>query len=271
MMLNLGLGLVRLLAVTLLFTAAASAQDGEAEGEDLVFARPGFYGGVGITAAFPSNWSRDFDSDLDKQTSALATDIAQDNLDPSNPPRVVVVPLSFSLDSDLEDTLLGANWVAGYRAGERVAFEIEGEWLIDSNRSNLDVTGSVGSHTAKVSKIGTLTANVRMFLPFDWRVQPYVVFGAGVQHSSLEFDIVTSGVTTTDDDTGTIVVPADFVMHSTRTELTGAIRLGGGIDAYATRNIVVQLNTTYVLPFEELGSIMTTDYIAVGGRLIYRF
>ena len=266
MMLNSGLGLVPLLAVTLLFTAAASAQ----EGEDLVFARPGFYGGVGITAAIPSNWSRDFDSDMDKQTSALATDIAQDNLDRIDN-TLDVVPLSFSLDSDLEDTLLGGNWVVGYRAGERVAFEIEGEWLIDSNRSNLDVTGSVGSHNAKVSKIGTFTANVRMFLPFDWRVQPYVVFGAGVQHSELEFDIVTSGVTTTDDDTGTIVVPADFVMHSTRTQLTGAIRLGGGIDAYATRNIVVQLNTTYVLPFEELGSIMTSDYIAVGGRLIYRF
>jgi opacity protein-like surface antigen len=266
MMLNLGLGLVRLLAVTLLFTAAASAQDGE----DLVFARPGFYGGVGLTTAFPSNWSRDFDSDLDKQTSALATDIAQDNLDQIDS-TLDVVPLSFSLDSDLEDTLLGANWVVGYRAGERVAFEIEGEWLIDSNRSNLDVTGSVGFQTAKVSKVGTLTANVRMFLPFDWRVQPYVVFGAGVQHSQLEFDIVTSGVTTTDDRTGAIVVPADVVMHSTRSKLTGAIRLGGGIDAYATRNIVVQLNTTYVLPFEEVGSIMTTDYIAIGVRLIYRF
>ena len=132
MMLNLGLGLVRLLAVTLLFTAAASAQDGEAESEDLVFARPGFYGGVGITAAFPSNWSRDFDSDLDKATSALATDIAQDNLDQIDS-NLDVVPLSFSLDSDLEDTLLGGNWVVGYRAGERVAFEIEGEWLIDSN------------------------------------------------------------------------------------------------------------------------------------------
>jgi hypothetical protein len=173
--------------------------------------------------------------------------------------------------ADLEDGLLGVNGVIGYRAGERVAFEVEAEWLADSNKSDLDVAGSTGSHTVEIGEIWTLTANVRMFLPTDWRIQPSVIFGLGLQHSKLDVDLVTEGLETTDN-LGTFDdLDADFELDRSRTKLTGAIRVGGGIDFYATPNIVGQLNATYVLPFNDVGSVMTTDYVSVVWRLIYRF
>lgn len=265
-MLNRGSRCVALLVATLGVSAAAAAEE-EIEPDGPVFARSGFYAGAGGTTAFPVGWDSDFDNDLNEDASAFANQTAESNFGSSN-----IVPLELTVDdADLEDALLGVNGVIGYRVGERVAFEIEGEWLVDSNKTDLDVTGSTGSHTAEIEEIWTLTANVRMFLPFDWRVQPSVLFGLGLQHSELDVRIATSGLTTTDEPTETIIIPADFRARESRTKLTGAIRVGGGIDAYATRNIVAQLNASYVLPFDEVASVMTTDYVSVVWRVIYRF
>ena len=66
-------------------------------------------------------------------------------------------------------------------------------------------------------------------------------------------------------------MPADFATRESRTKLTGVVRLGAGIDVYATSNFVAQLGTTYVMPFDEVASILTADYISLSWRLIYRF
>jgi hypothetical protein len=46
-------------------------------------------------------------------------------------------------------------------------------------------------------------------------------------------------------------------------------RLGGGLDVYLTRNIVISVDTTYVIPvsddFDEL------DYFSVGWGVMFRF
>jgi hypothetical protein len=68
----------------------------------------------------------------------------------------------------------------------------------------------------------------------------------------------------------TIVVPADFRYKKTSTSLDGALRVGGGIDIYATRNIVSEINATYVVPFSDVGFV-NTDYVSVQWRLVYRF
>jgi len=47
-----------------------------------------------------------------------------------------------------------------------------------------------------------------------------------------------------------------------------AMRFGGGIDLYATANVVVSLEADYVLPFGNLNSL---DYISIGWGLQYRF
>ena len=254
----------------------ASAVMEEDEGNESVFVRKGFYLGVGGTAAFPHNWNSDFDGELNDAASDLANANAQFILDPSEPPRNEIVPLSLTVNgADLEDAQFGINVVFGYRAGALVAFEVEGEWLIGSNKTDLDVSDSTGSHTAEVDKVWTITANVKAYPPFTgWlqpfaRFQPFAKVGLGIQNSELDRDIATSGLTTTNLDE-TIVVPADFRIKETETKLTGALRVGGGIDIYATRNIVSELNATYVVPFSEVGFI-TTDYVSVQLRLVYRF
>jgi len=47
-----------------------------------------------------------------------------------------------------------------------------------------------------------------------------------------------------------------------------AMRFGGGIDLYATKNIVVTLETDYVKPF---GNLDAFDYVSVGWGVQYRF
>ena len=65
-------------------------------------------------------------------------------------------------------------------------------------------------------------------------------------------------------------MPSDFAFQATNTSVDGVVRVGAGIDIYATSNIVSEFNFAYVLPFTELRS-MKTDYVAIQWRLIYRF
>lgn len=254
----------------------ASAVMEEDEGDESVFVRKGFYLGVGGTAGFPNNWNSDFDGELNDKATDLANQNAQAYLDAPGPPGGTAVPLSLTVDgADLEDAQFGINGVFGYRAGALVAFEVEGEWLITSNETDLDVSGSTGSHNAEVDEIWTITANVKVYPPFvGWlrhleRFQPFAKVGLGAQNSKLDIDIESSGLTTTNT-AGTVVVPADFTMKDTETNLDGALRVGGGIDIYATRNIVSEINATYVLPFSDTG-FLKMDYVSVQWRLVYRF
>ncbi|MEE8492224.1 MAG: hypothetical protein V3S60_11320 [Acidimicrobiia bacterium] len=264
-----------LLIASFALAAGASAQEKEGQADASDFARPGFYVGVGGTYVFPNGWNSDLNDDLNEQATELANQRATDELALIAPGDII--PLDVRVDgADLEDGLLGINGVIGYRYADLVAFEVEGEWLIDSSKSNLDIDGSTGSHTAKVEDIWTLTTNVKVY-PFTGRLQPFAVIGLGLQHSKLDIDVVTSDLTTTEDPPPTNpptppvhTVSADFRIKSSDTKLDGVVRLGGGIDIYATPNIVAAFSATYVAPFAEVGS-MTTDYVAVGWRILYRF
>ena len=46
------------------------------------------------------------------------------------------------------------------------------------------------------------------------------------------------------------------------------MRFGGGIDLYATKNVVVTVGADYVLPFDDLKDL---DYISIGWGIEYRF
>jgi hypothetical protein len=273
---NLARCTVALLIASFALAHGASAVMEEDEGDASEFVRTGFYLGAGGTAAFPHHWNSDFDGHLNGKATDLANENAQGNLDAIDPPGDTIIPLPVTVDgADLEDAQFGVNGVIGYRAGAMVAFEVEGEWLISSNKTDLDVNDSTGSDTAEVDKVWTITANVKLYPPFTgWlqpfaRFQPFAKVGLGLQNSKLDRDIATSGLTTTNLPE-TIVVSADFRYKKTSTSLDGALRVGGGIDIYATRNIVSELNATYVVPFSEVGFI-TTDYVSVQWRLVYRF
>jgi len=266
---------------------AASAEMGDRESE---FVRTGFYLGAGGTAAFGENWNSDFDGSFDEEASDLANENAQDALDSIPPASDKIIPLSVTVNgADLEGAQFGVNGVVGYRAGALVAFELEGEWLLSTDESDLDVDSveeselggstilesSTGSHTAEIDDLWTITANVKVYPPFiGWlrplaRFQPFAKVGLGIQHAKFVSEIETSGLTTTDN-AETIIVPADFSIRSTETHIDGALRVGGGIDIYATRNIVSEINASYVLPFTAVGPVKT-DYVSVQWRLVYRF
>jgi opacity protein-like surface antigen len=285
---NLARCTVALLIASFASAHGASALMEEDEGDASEFVRTGFYLGAGGTAAFPHHWNSDFDGHLNGEATDLANQNAQGNLDailnapvPPLPPQRII-PLSVTVDgADLEDAQFGVNGVIGYRAGALVAFEVEGEWLISSNKTDLDVNDSTGSDTAEVDKVWTITANVKVYPPFTgWlqpfaRFQPFAKVGLGIQNSELDVDIATSGLTTTNQQPEPnppplIVVPADFRIKENKTNLEAALRVGGGIDIYATRNIVSEINATYVVPFSDVGFV-NTDYVSVQWRLVYRF
>ena len=94
---NRNLGRVALVA-TLLLAATASADEEEGEVEVLVYARPGFYVGVGGSYGSPVGWDSDFDNDpLEEEASDLANQNAMDDLESRNPPpNSVIVPVAVS-------------------------------------------------------------------------------------------------------------------------------------------------------------------------------
>jgi opacity protein-like surface antigen len=269
---------VLLVAILSIFVVVAGASAQEEAVQAIDYARPGPYVGVGGTGAFPDGWDSDFDNDLNEKASERANQAAESDLSaqlPIGANRPDIIPLEIRVDgADLEDAFLGVNGLVGYRVADSVAFELEGEWLSGSNKSSLDVTGSTGSHRTEVEDLWTLTANVKVF-PFKGRFQPFGVGGVGLHHSRLKTDVVTVGVMTTEkpDNVGdppVYSVDGDFEIHKNSTKLDGAVRVGGGIDIYATENIVAEFTATYVLPFAQV-SDMTTDYLSVVWRVIYRF
>ena len=52
------------------------------------------------------------------------------------------------------------------------------------------------------------------------------------------------------------------------TDANFAMRFGGGIDLYATKNVVVSAQADYLLPF---GSLDGFDFLSIGLGLQYRF
>ena len=91
-----------------------------------------------------------------------------------------------------------------------------------------------------------LTGNVK-FYPLTDRVQPFILAGLGLAQVKVE-DSLGLGIEETE---------SDF-----------ALRFGGGVDYYATRNIVLSVDVSYVLP---TGDIDRSDYVSFGWGLQYRF
>jgi hypothetical protein len=88
-------------------------------------------------------------------------------------------------------------------------------------------------------------------------------------HSKTDTDIETSGLTTTNE-AEDITVSADFKVSDSETSTDAALRVGGGIDIYATRNIISEITATYVMPFTNK-TPFKTDYVSLQLRLVYRF
>jgi hypothetical protein len=150
------------------------------------------------------------------------------------------------LSADADDSL-GLHARGGCR-GRWVGGEVHFEWLdgFDIMADGLDVTvdGWVLTVDGKVYPLagleGKLPALARRF-------QPFATVGFGY----LTFDLANPPPGADGDDW-------DF-----------AARFGGGLDVYVTRNIVINVDATYVLPVSD--PLDDLDYLSVGWGLLFRF
>ncbi len=137
----------------------------------------------------------------------------------------------------------------GYRFHPRFAAEYQFEWITDVD---IDVQGVGFGNGAFQLERWASTANVKAYLATD-TVQPFLLVGLGV----LTVEVDGSPV----DDSG---VFKQLSVHET----DFAARFGAGLEVYATENIVINLEASYVLP---AGNLKNFDYVSIGWGFQYRF
>jgi opacity protein-like surface antigen len=138
----------------------------------------------------------------------------------------------------------------GYRCHRRFSVEVETEWLHGFN-GDLNTAGVVQLAHVHTDPI-VVTANAKGYF-LTGRYQPFLQVGGGamtVKTSVLD------------------PVGLGFTGIQTEDETSFVMRFGGGIDLYATKNVVVSLGADYVLP---LGNLDALDYISVSWGFQYRF
>jgi opacity protein-like surface antigen len=127
----------------------------------------------------------------------------------------------------------------GYRILPHFAVELQAEYIFP-----FDVEAG-GAKIAEYDAL-TATANAKLILATKG-IQPYLLAGGGIMYASVEDKV---GLGVSEDGLGPV------------------FRGGGGIDFYLTESIVVSVESTYVLPFEEVDEL---DYLSIGLGLQYRF
>lgn len=144
----------------------------------------------------------------------------------------------------------GFNGRVGYRCHRRFAAEVETEWLsgfdADLTQPGVDQLANVEFDPIVV------TANVKGYL-LTGRYQPFLLIGAGAMTADANLR----------DPVGLI-----FTGINSESDNAFAMRFGGGIDLYATKNVVLSVDADYVLPFGNLDSL---DYVTIGWGIQYRF
>jgi opacity protein-like surface antigen len=199
------------------------------------FARNGIYAGISFGGTFYTEVEDDIDDALEAPL-------------PESPRWLTNPGFSGHVDSEKP---LGLGVRAGYRFHPRLAGEVQFQWFTNSE---VDFTGhpvadpDIKIRKMKIVKIETLTlmGNVKGYA-LTGRIQPFVLAGGGLIHYDVE-DKVGLGEGSKGD---------DF-----------AARFGGGVDLYFNRNIVLVLESSYVLP---TGGASDLDQVQVSVGLNYRF
>ena len=154
-------------------------------------------------------------------------------------------PVSASIDNSL-----GAIANIGYRFDRHYSVEVEAEWL-HGFVGDISVPGSGSGTVAEITtEPEVITCNGKGYL-LTGRYQPFFLLGLGVMTAKREVrDTLGLG----------------FSESSRFIDVT--MRFGGGLDFYATENIVLGLRLDYVLPFVDLDGL---NYISFGWGFQYRF
>jgi opacity protein-like surface antigen len=138
----------------------------------------------------------------------------------------------------------------GYRCGRYWSAETQVEWLSSfDGKIFQDGVGDAATHDLEPVVV---TANGRGYVPlWEDRLQPFGLFGAGL----------VTVKTKAKDSFGLGLRDSDRVTDA-------AIRVGGGVDFYATPNIVLTFETGYVQGFGKLNDF---DYLSISTGLQYRY
>jgi opacity protein-like surface antigen len=148
------------------------------------------------------------------------------------------------------DDSFGFNGRVGYRCHRRFSAEVEVEWL-DGFKSDLTQPGF--DQLAKVDyEPIVVTTNVKGYL-LTGRYQPFLLVGAGAMTADMKLREP---------------VGLAFTGLNSESDTAFVMRFGGGIDLYATENVVLSVDADYVLP---LGNLDALDYITIGWGIQYRF
>lgn len=230
-----------LLLASLVLVSLAAGQAGANDSTDDPFDRRGFY--VSAAGVYTHNF---FDKEIEK--------FLEDELGAQG--RV-----------DIDDSG-GLNARVGYRAASWFAAELEYEWI---DRYDVSIGGSLGPGGTPLSgklydiEGHTFTLNTRWIVPF-WRVQPYLLLGAGY---SLY-------------DVGRGSVAPVLEAQSSKIKIEGGIqgafagRVGLGLDFYLTQSVVLQTEATALITAKNFktpdeGAIDDLYYLAFSAGLQYRF
>lgn len=149
---------------------------------------------------------------------------------------------------DFDDSY-GLSGHIGYRCHSRFSVEVQVEWV---NGFDADVDKpSARIGTTNVEPV-VVTTNAKAYI-LTGQTQPFIRFGLG---------IMTAGYKERDK---TVVLPPAANPNSYR-ENRFALRVGGGVDHYLTKNLVVSADVDFVAaPNLDIG------YVIIGGGLQYRF
>ncbi len=139
-------------------------------------------------------------------------------------------------DQGSVDDSLGLDLRAGVRLHPHFATELAFQWIEGFDVSN-------GGNLNEI-EIWTLTGNVKAYL-LTGQVQPFAMLGMGVMESEKE-----------------------LIGGLVREDTVFVARLGGGLDFYASKNVVLVLEVSYVLPAP---SIEELKYLSLSWGFQYRF
>jgi len=161
-------------------------------------------------------------------------------------------------DISVKDTG-GVNARVGYRVASWFAVEAMYEWM---DNFKIKVNGIIDAPPELLGasvdyRTHTVTVNAKFLLP-TWRLHPYLCLGLGGQY----YDLNASGTF------------ADVGLDFSESGWAFAGRPGLGLDAYITKNIVLNVEVSGVLATANPSTIPDIGdmfYMTVGGGLQYRF
>ena len=182
----------------------------------------------------------------------------------SNQSQLDVDPLAGADPKATADNSWSVSGRGGYRCHPRfsVGASLEGFGGFDTQWSG--VLGTGGDDI----DIFAATVDIKGYL-LTGRYQPYLLLGGGTMKISTKVTNPTGIVGTVPNGAPP---PDNFALRGPKTQSRKytdfVVRLGGGIDVYTTKHVVVNIGATYLFP---LGEVSDVEMFTVGGGIEYRF